>query len=1160
MKGSCLSFVAIVFSVTLFGATHSASAAWWETGFDRWYYKDDWKAEFLSGARTYGTTVTVPGEIASAWVEVWAGNEYTLYVNGEPVGHDRDPGTIESYDLTEIMHGGRNQIVITGGPEVIVEGGVVLRNGQIVPIRSNAIWGAKIKTSPERRGGPRGYAGDAHQALMLDYTPEQRAKNAVNRLHSLAGQLRDRDQYRFWRVRDPGEVLSLHGRQYDLWDDVLRDTAEATTFCELAKEPIARGDWGAVEQLLNAPPRRIGPHTLDTASDFEVGISLLTLRNDCKALRIQLDLLAASNSLAEPSWPARMGMIESDLRRALDPKTEARLLPYMISQTNIALSELRSEIEGRLGIHLDPLNRSTQNRLGWVISNEPLDNDPRQWEFSFTPPSADVLDLAGLWKFSLDPRDEGTTSGYARADFNDSQWRRIVAPNKWGWERLGYDQDNPHFYGKNNKPYNGYAWYRKNLFLPTAWKGRDLELDLGDRGSNNRDWLYLNGQPIGDATVNEKGSSSGRFTIPASVVNAGTTNTLAIRVYNGENCGGLLGPRLQLYPVGSRPQRLRTVCQAGIVQAATYAGGVRQVAYCGALSPAVLVSQNERRFRIGGWEAKGYPAPYFVAYLSGGKEQVVELQPGLSITGDALDRGWLMLASHPAQAAATSYPQTLLVLLQHRPQQARWEKDGLGGSALLLDFAASAGIVALVRPLGRVVPIQIDPKGKPWLRPMTDSLCNEWTTLVRAYPIAYAEYYHEAGEKAQVQIGYEFLETDDDWKTEHVRHAPVPMLFTYARENNWPATNLEFSARLTPGAAFTADPSASYCGLCMARVGASRFAYSYDRLEPRIHWKGVGSFAEIREMKDSDFERLRSWGATAERPQIAFDAEWFAKGFFKREEKARRGGGLEGQLLWDSSAVEWLDRIVDLHRRHNITCILNWFWNADYSLKEINGAPPNSTRYWDYKPAARQLIIDFWAKVAEHYASLPRDAIAYDFLNEPATLYVREYNKFIKDATAAIRAHDKLHTIFVESANGWAQPEDFDRLEATGDDNTVYEFHFYGPHAFDSYSRDIWFPRYEHRSETFHSWEALEERLLAPSRFSIRNRGVPLCHGEFGITFLGPDEAPRQWLEALLTLHEKYHNHWIWWNWDGRDIHRTGLIAGERVNPLVSTLSEFMKK
>ncbi|MBM3333053.1 cellulase family glycosylhydrolase [Candidatus Sumerlaeota bacterium] len=1206
-------------------AAQPASAAWWEKGFDRWHYKDDWQAEFLSGARRYGTTVTIPGEIARAWVEVWAARDYVLSVNGEVVGGDCDPGTIEAYDVTEILHGGRNQIVVSGGPEVIVEGGVVLRNGQVVPIRSDASWGRGIKTSRARTSGPRGYMGDAHQALMLDYTPEQRAKATVARVRSLIGRLLDRDQYRFWRVRDVGEALALSGPDYDLWKDVLDDTTEATTTTALTDRAIARGAWDEVESILNSPRRPIAPHLLDAASDLETRISLLALRNQCKALRLQLSLLAASGPLAEPSWSPRLAQIENDVRQALSPKTPQRLLSYIISQANANLLRLRSEIEQRLGIRLDGLNCSTQNRLGWVISNEPLDNDPRGWEFSFAPPSAEVLDLAGVWRFRLDPKDEGSALGFASADLDDSQWDRIVAPHELGWERLGYDKDNPHFTGKNVKPYNGHAWYRKKVFIPASWAGRDLELDLGARVGSNRYWVYVNGKSVGEDAQREQ-RPQWLVRIPASLLRAGEANTIAIRVYNSENSGGLLWPRLQLYPVGSRPQRLRTVCQAGIVQAATYHGGARQVAYCGALCPAALVSQTEKQFRIWGWEAKGYSPPDFLAYVgapaassvvsdeqtrqsaslhvgSAAEDHLVALKAGFSLDGAAMARNWLLLAPHPSRQTATSQPQALLVVLQRRPREVRWEEDSFGGSALVLDFDTSPGIVGLVRPFGRVVPVNVAADGQARLRPLTDGLCNRWGRMLRNYPVAYAEVCTTHGDNAQVLTGYDFFETDDDWQTEHERLAPLPMLYNLAFESGWPGAGSEISSRLTPGAAFTADPSATYCGQTAARIGDWKVAYSYKRLEPHVRWKGIGTFAEIRDMADRDFQQIRSWGANAVRPQIAFHADWFVKGFFSLEnrsmgvppmlsgmevsrarrpcydsgpfsanfwvaqsamngshEKTGRDSGLEGQLLWAPSAVEWLDRIVALHRRHNLTCILNWFWNADYPLKEIGGAPPNSGRYWKQKPSSRQLIMDFWARVAEHYADLPSEAIAYDLLNEPATVTWGEYNQFIKDATAAVRAKDKAHTIFVESANGWADPDDFDRLQSTGDENTVYEFHFYGPHAFDSFSRDIWFPRYHHESETFESAEALEERLLPALRFSVRNRGAQLCHGEMGITFLGPDEAPRQWLETLLALHEKHRIHWLWWNYDGRAIYRTGLVAGTRINPLVTTLSQFMKR
>lgn len=1139
--------------------TLPAPAAWWETGFDRWYHKDDWKAQFLSGGRQYGTTITIPAEFEAAWVEVWSSAEYVLTVNTEVIGADRDSGTVEAYDLTEVLHLARNQIEIRASREVIVDGGVVLTDGQIVPIRSDETWGIgrrKIRASAERRTGPSGYAGNAHQALMLDYTPEQRAKAQVSRLNALVGRLRDRDTFRFWQVCDPAEALALSGPAYEICQDVIDDTDEATTTADLAEAAIARGEFDKVESILNALPRRVGLHTIDTASDLEIATKLRSLRNDATALRIQLALMLRGAIEADPSWMPRVREIERRVRQTFDESTSARLLPHLAAELHQQVESLRTEIEGVLGTRLDPLNRSTQNPLGWVISNTPLDNDPRRWEFSFDPLSADVLDLSGAWRFRLDPERSGLEDGFAKADLDDSEWDRIIAPYAWGWERLGYDRDNPDFRGRNNKPYNGNAWYRKQVFIPERWRDRDLELDLGVRESN-RDWLFVNGSPVGDEAMRKDGTKAGRFTIPASMLRPGGRNRLAIRVYNDDNRGGLLGPRVQLYPVGSRPKRTRTVCQAGIIQSTDFGSGARQVAYCGALHPAVLVTQTEKQFRIWGWESKGYPAPAFLAHGSGLGVRLYQTKVGLTIPGSALDKPWIVLAPDAKEAEIGEIPQVLLIVFQHRPKEIRWESDGFGGSAMVVDFEKAPGIIGLSRPLGPVVPVNRDDQGEAYLRPFTDSICNRWAGTVRAYPISFAELYIEQNGKALVQVGYDHLKTDDDWNTEKIESAPIPMLFTYARENSRPGVASDIYARLSRGAANTADPSETYCGAYMTRLGTPAVSLEYDIQKPRVHWKGIGSWTEIREKVDRDFAQLRSWGANASRPQIAFDREWYVEGFF--EGAGKNKSGLEGRVRWGDGAVAWLDQLVDRHRRYGILCILNWFWNADYAMDEINGAPPNSSRYWRHKPEARQVIIDFWSKVAEHYANLPRDAVAYDLLNEPATLEVDDYNRFIKDATTAIREQDTTHTIFVESANSWAQVEAFDRLEATGDENTIYEFHFYGPHKYDEFEHDIWFPRYERERESFHSWESLEERILPAIRFSIRNGGAELCHGEFGITFLGPGDSPRRWLETLLTLHEKYQTHWIWWTWDSQSIHRTGLVSGSRVNPLIGTLSEFMK-
>jgi hypothetical protein len=254
-----------------------------------------------------------------------------------------------------------------------------------------------------------------------------------------------------------------------------------------------------------------------------------------------------------------------------------------------------------------------------------------------------------------------------------------------------------------------------------------------------------------------------------------------------------------------------------------------------------------------------------------------------------------------------------------------------------------------------------------------------------------------------------------------------------------------------------------------------------------------------------------------------------------------------------------MDRLIEFHRRHGQTFIMNWFWNLDRPGNEPHGAVVNSSRYWKFAPATRQHILDFWARMAEHCKDLPPDAICYDLLNEPSDVYWDDYNRLTKEFTAAVRKVDPVHRITIEAGGGWAQPEDLDLTEPTGDTNTLYQFHGYGPHTGDCHRNDLWFPRYEPDSETFRSYEEWEERLLAPIRFSIRNH-CELFHGEFGLSFIGPGQSPRKWVEALLSLHEKYRTHWNWWSYSGNDIHRTGLVAGDRVNPLVETLSEYARK
>ncbi len=130
-------------------------------------------------------------------------------------------------------------------------------------------------------------------------------------------------------------------------------------------------------------------------------------------------------------------------------------------------------------------------------------------------PHAVSIDLAGSWMFRT-----GDDSRWAGRVVDTAGWSSILVPKNW--EAAGYPD------------YDGHAWYRSSVNVPAAWRGRDLVVTLG--AVDDEDWTYWNGVAIGHTTVwNQKR----QYRVPAAAVEAGATNSLAVRVYDGLYGGGL---------------------------------------------------------------------------------------------------------------------------------------------------------------------------------------------------------------------------------------------------------------------------------------------------------------------------------------------------------------------------------------------------------------------------------------------------------------------------------------------------------------------------------------------------------------------------------------------------------------------------------------------
>jgi len=1065
--------VAVIVVAAARSMAEEEAAKWWQRGQSRWVYMDDWTGKFLSGVRDVGTTFEVDGPVKAACIRFWSSGGGDLVVNGKLLPHDPHRGPIEDADLTEHIVQGTNRIELRGGGEVVAEGGVVLESGDEILFATDASWaaGGNVRVSTSRRGGSRGYMGDYHVARPLSVTKRQKARVLVNDLNLSRRRLTDTLQMEFWRIRDPAEILT-RSRVTDVqkrWQQIQTLLAEAHLIVRKAEQLIL--DAQLDEAVRATPPAR---------------------QKTDQAQRLYEGLMKELQSQLKQRHAALGG--------------SARVSPDEHRQ----------------------LNGSRVNRLGWVASCEPLDNDPTYWEFDVAVPGAKTLGLAGLWEFVLDPNDEGLQRGYARPDVPLGP-QTIFAPTKWGWERWGHTAVTG---GAGvNKPYNGLAWYRKTLIVPESWAGSDLVLRLGKRWNNN-DWLAVNGTFLNPPDTDQRGSNAGVFTIPAKLIRFGRPNTLALRVFNGSNVGGIINPGLRLSVAGFEPSNVRSPVGPASVRELVFRsepGPLTKIVYSSALSPAVLVTTTGKAVRLHGWAARGYAEPDRAAYVAGGELQVQPVGPGAKIDPAILGENWLLLWSTTKRAAGS---RAVLLVFEARPEEISWRADFADPAGLLLRYKAAGPRLALVRPFDE------SPSAKPSGAEL--ERCRFWARALLRYPVAYAEQLTFDGDLCKVRMDYEYVELADNWKTRPVRLAPLPMLFSYALEHDWPQAKAEGSIRDLGCRARSGFYPQMDCGTYRAVVGADHVNYEFARREPRRIWRGVGTLGEERSIGEKLFADLDRWGLNSSRPQIPFQS----RGWGLFQTYSGRGGLPESaEVRLAGEGVQFLDEMIAWHRQRGMTCILNWFWDFGRG---------------GWSEARGRQIEQFWAAVAERYQDQLPHAVAYSILNEPAGLNWDVYQPFIRRVTKAIRAHDKVHMISIESGGGWAQPEDLDMIEPTGDRNTIYQFHFYGPHK-EEFRENLLYPRYNSSEDRWRSYEGWEERMLSPIRFQIRHQ-ADVFHGEFGISHLQAAGAAEGWLTDVLDVHEKYRMGWNWWHYNGGSTYRTGLVASDHVNPLLEILQDYARR
>jgi sialate O-acetylesterase len=120
-------------------------------------------------------------------------------------------------------------------------------------------------------------------------------------------------------------------------------------------------------------------------------------------------------------------------------------------------------------------------------------------------------------------------SSCASKNFNDSLWKEMSLPTVWERTEVGN--------------FDGAVWFRKQVTIPSGWRGRNLILSLGP--IDDMDETYVNGTIVGSHLTEGMWQVPRTYSLPASVV-LDSIVQVAVRVIDYGGGGGIFGKQEEL--------------------------------------------------------------------------------------------------------------------------------------------------------------------------------------------------------------------------------------------------------------------------------------------------------------------------------------------------------------------------------------------------------------------------------------------------------------------------------------------------------------------------------------------------------------------------------------------------------------------------------------
>ena len=237
------------------------------------------------------------------------------------------------------------------------------------------------------------------------------------------------------------------------------------------------------------------------------------------------------------------------------------------------------------------------------------------------------------------------------------------------------------------------------------------------------------------------------------------------------------------------------------------------------LSPATLYHSTGKSISLfANLKEAGLGAPTLLALPTSAGPRI--LRPGQPIDPAAMSECWLLVwfANAPGW---TDWDSPWLAFLQHKPAAIK-----LDDACLALDFSAAAGDIVLLPLYGYYKPPQADKTAmttKPspatiqtatWDKGLPADVLARiryWSRVLREFPIYCEDSFSvdRAKDTVTIRQRFEWRSIDDDWKTPHLKLAPLsPPLALAAQDPKFP---VRFSAKVTDPEMFT--PYGPYVGV-----------------------------------------------------------------------------------------------------------------------------------------------------------------------------------------------------------------------------------------------------------------------------------------------------------------------------------------------------------